>query len=161
MIPSEARVRLLAACRATVAALALGACGSASDATGPASSELQRAVLRWQAHRPAAYRYTLERSCYCLDRYTTPIVIEVHGATATAAHFESSGEAVAVPSTLAPPIEELFARVADALSRDADHVDAHYDDARGYPTRVFIDYRARSADDELGFTVRDFHAVAE
>ncbi len=43
-----------------------------------------------------------------------------------------------------------------AIARDADKVSADFDADRGFPVRIAIDYSFSTADEELGFVIRDF-----
>jgi transposase len=54
-------------------------------------------------------------------------------------------------------IEGLFAIIESARSRNAARLNATYDPVRGFPTSISIDYIALAVDDEISYTIRDFH----
>jgi len=54
-------------------------------------------------------------------------------------------------------IEGLFGIIEDAHSRNAASLNATYEQTRGYPIGISIDYIAMAVDDEITYTIRDFH----
>jgi hypothetical protein len=58
-----------------------------------------------------------------------------------------------------PTIEDLFDEIQDAIDRDADNIDATYDESFGYPVQVFIDWIRNAIDDEMSFQVSDYTEV--
>ena len=153
MRPSAPRARRLLALP-LAALLALVACG---DPTGP-GAELRDARRRWATARPAAYRMTIEWSCFCGLRGPVEVVVRdgvVHGRRIVATGEQLFG---ADYENVYPPVEGLFALVDEAIERDADWVEATYDPERGYPVEIAIDHRGDVADDEYFVRVRDFAA---
>ena len=138
-----------------MAALSVGAC---DHGTAPVL-ELAAGLARWDDQRPAAYRFTLQHSCYCLDESTRPVIVEVEGDAVVAVRYAVTGERV--PDGVAgrfPSIDGLFQVVAQAIDRDADQLSVAYHPRYGYPRRIVIDYETRAADDEHQYVVSDFEA---
>ena len=121
---------------ATVLTLNVGACSSTS--TGPEAG-LAAARARWAKLAPAAYTITLYRSCECLAEMSGPVEVAVRSGTVVSRHYVQSGAAVAPQyADLFPTVEGLFA-IIDAAVRDGTRpLDARYEAALGYPSRVAI-----------------------
>ena len=134
--------------------LALTAC---SDAAGPLD-DLVVARQRWVRERPAAYRYTLTRSCFC--GFVGPVEIEVRG-DSVVARRSPNGEPPVGPQVASsfPSVDGLFRIVGDAIDRKAASLDAAYDPRLGYPSRISIDYDRQIADDEIVYTVSAFQRL--
>jgi hypothetical protein len=56
-------------------------------------------------------------------------------------------------------VDGLFDLLEDAVERRAEEMRVSWDPARRYPTRVWIDYDDRVADEELGFTAAELTAI--
>lgn len=133
-------------------ALTLMIAAACHDVTAAAAARAQ-----WDANQPAAYAFTMQRLCFCPPDITRPVVVTVRNGVVESRKYEDTGAEVAGQFTqLFPAVEGLFAIVDDAVTRKADTIDADYDQSRGFPVRVAIDYIKQAADDELTFTVRDF-----
>jgi hypothetical protein len=147
------------ACRVAIGllALVLAACGS--DGPTAVNTNFVLARGRWALRGPATYQLTVARSCFCAPESTKPVVVTVVGGQVVSRRYVDGG--ADVPAGLAsffPSVDQLFAVIQDARSRDAATIDAEYDVADGHPISVFIDYVAQAADDELRFSVTGFHA---
>jgi hypothetical protein len=60
-----------------------------------------------------------------------------------------------VDATSYPTVEGLFDTIRDGLDR-AGSIEVTYDAARGYPTRIAIDWVKNAIDDEIAYTVTEF-----
>jgi hypothetical protein len=142
--------------RATIA-LALLLLGGCSDSTGPDAGTSAR--QRWARNRPAHYSFTLARGCFCLDEVVRPVVVEVRDGAVLSRTYAATGEAVDARWVASfPSIDGLLAELDDA-AKHADRMQATYDREYGYPQHAYIDYAARVADDEMEFTVSNFHPL--
>ena len=97
---------------------------------------------------------TLSRSCFCLVEHIGPFSVTVQNGEILSATRE--GETVDTDRVLT--VDGLFDVLADAYRQDAHRIEVDYDPIRGYPTSFFIDYDEHTADEELGFTVKDLEA---
>ena len=130
-----------------------------SNSTGP-GWELQAARVRWHQQAPAAYVYTLFRSCECADEMTGPVLVTVRDGEVISRIYTRTGQAVAPGLVVAfPSVEGLFAIIDDAHARHAAQVDVQYDPALGFPATIFIDYVRVMADDEIGYSATGFHPL--
>lgn len=116
---------------------------------------------RWQASEPAAYRYVVERDCYCPDESTEPYIITVDRGAVSAAFISNvempaSGDALRQPDVIA--IEDLFAIATDAASGPR-HVDVVFAATFGYPSRITIDDLEGGRGSIETYTVRDFEVI--
>ena len=55
-----------------------------------------------------------------------------------------------------PSIEGVFQKIAEGYAKPADHITLTLNKDYGYPERVYIDYVAMMADEELIYEIRDF-----
>lgn len=136
-----------------LAPLACGELGPEIELLG----ELGSRRATWAAKRPYAYVYTLRRSCFCGPESLGPVRVSVEGDVVVERTYADTAEPV--PAHLAdlfPTVEGLFALVDHALASGAHEVAVEYEPALGFPQEVWIDYRERIADDELGLSVTSF-----
>ena len=134
-------------------AVLAGACGD----LGPVDErfdELDRQEAKWQAARPAQYRFGLARICFCAPESLGPVRITVSGEDVTERRYIASGDPV--PESLEaffPSIDGLFDLLRDAIERDAHRIDVTYDPVSGVPIDLYIDYEVNVADEEVGYEV--------
>ncbi|HET9948712.1 MAG TPA: DUF6174 domain-containing protein [Longimicrobiales bacterium] len=147
--PARARAFFHAA---FAAALAL-ACAACNDDQGPELQllgELESHRARWEANRPWAYSFELERQCFCDPASFGPVRVVVEGDAIVHRAYDASGDPV--PGHLAdsfPHVDGLFDLVQGALESGAHEVVVDYDPTLGYPLDVRVDYGEMTADDEL------------
>ena len=150
-MPSTARRFALAF---TLTSVLLASC---SEFTSP-SRDLENARQRWASNGAASYDFTVYLSCFCTPDAGRPVVVVVANGVVQSRKFVDTGAAVTPPFSPAySTIEGLFDIVADARARNAAQLDVEYDPERGYPKRIGIDYIANAIDDEINYTVLDFH----
>ena len=58
-----------------------------------------------------------------------------------------------------PTVPDLFDDVEEWLGRDPVSARTEFDPVLGYPVDVFVDFEERTADEELGFRIRDLEPV--
>lgn len=140
-----------------LAAMTLGSCSAPTDTGTITDNALAR--QRWASERPAAYDYTLSVSCFCIQDVTRPVVIVVNGTSVVSRTYADTGAPVPAQwATTFPSIDGLFEKIASATAAHAATLDVTYDATRGFPTHIAIDYVAQIADDEIVYTIRDFHS---
>lgn len=131
---------------------------AATAGRGALEAEFERHAELWASRRPRAFRYVVERSCFCAPEYRQPYRV----------HEEGDIRDVSFASPLAPEsreyrgrppdpelIGDLFRLVRRALA-EADAVEVSYDPGFGFPSSVTIDWSFELADEEQYFSVRDF-----
>jgi len=152
------RGRVAAAASAVVLALSLAGCDSpAGIEAGAEVPALAAAAARWEATAPASYRFTLERSCYCL--YATPLRVTVlNGVVLRAQVIATTDFLVGADLAAVQTIPQVFAALARALDLPAARFSARYDPTWGFPTEASIDHSLQIADDEVTYRLSDFAA---
>ena len=112
---------------------------------------------RWERSGITDYDYTGAWSCFCPQEYLAEVAVTVRGGVVTSVEFAGEEFTVAPPlPERFVPVEELFALLQDAVTRNAARIEVSYDERYGYPTELFIDYDERMADEETRFVMRGF-----
>ena len=120
-----------------------------------ANRDLLAAETKWRLHKPAHYRYTLQRSCFCTAEFRKPIAIEVSGNTVTQSTVD--GVALALERRAdALTVEDLF-----DIIRKAARISVQYDLGNGRPLSISVDQNLQIADEEMHYTASDFKAVTK
>lgn len=119
------------------------------------SPELEEARARWEAAGYDAYQMTLQRSCFCPEDYRGPFDVTVRSGEIESIRFNGAE----MDAERGMTVEGLFDLLEEAYARGAQTVSVEYDADTGIPTELYIDYDARIADEEVGYTVRDVEAA--
>jgi uncharacterized protein DUF6174 len=116
--------------------IALAACGSSS--TAPADS-LAAARARWARTGPAAYSYTILRTCECLPETSGPVTVNVRNGVVESQQYVSSGAAVTAQyAAIFPAVEGLFTIIDNAIRNGTKPLTTQYDPTFGFPTRIAL-----------------------
>ena len=136
------------------------------------SSQLVRSQL-WRSRRanstPAEisgdvngssnYDYFMQRSCFCIESYTRPGLVQVRSDVITA---------VTDAETLQPldpqfflTVDGLFDELQNAIDYPAFNIQSQFDDTFGYPTSIGIDFIQNVADDEMFYTASNLRIIPE
>jgi hypothetical protein len=113
----------------------------------------------WAAQKIANYRYSFQQICFCQQEVTKPVVIEVRGGARSSItrpagqppqpeHFEGFDT-----------VDKLFDVVQRAMDTKPDELSVTYDEQYGYPTRIKIDQRLNTSDDETTYIVSNFEVI--
>ncbi len=126
------------------------ACPPGSDEAADTVAD-QRAM--WEAADIDSYEYTMHWGVFSLlgGEYRVRVV---DGQPAELRRIDGAEDVQGRGDALPRSIDEVF----DVLERElaADRIDAHYDEALGYPVDVLIDRVANGIDDELQIRISDF-----
>jgi hypothetical protein len=132
---------------------------TASDRLGGESSAGAQAVLDevlalWAATSASEYTFEFNWVCFCIREWVSPVSLSVSGGEVVSAMFVESGEPVTDANQLASyvTIEGLFQLLQDAIDQSAESIQVEFHPTDGYPVSAFIDYDARMADEERGFS---------
>jgi hypothetical protein len=132
---------------------------TASDRLGGESSAGAQAVLDevlalWAATSASEYTFEFNSVCFCIREWVSPVSLSVSGGEVVSAMFVESGEPVTDANQLASyvTIEGLFQLLQDAIDQSAESIQVEFHPTDGYPVSAFIDYDARMADEERGFS---------
>jgi hypothetical protein len=140
--------------------------GARRRAAAPQSvlDELGRAETKWKTSKIQAYQFRFQYACNGLipppPPGAPPILFRVNNRISTS--LRPGADPVAVPGELVQysAVENLFAFIREAWEKRPDRLEASYDEARGYPTRVCVAPAAVVADDEYGFLITDFKVLS-
>lgn len=137
-----------------IAAVHAAAALLAGTLPAAADEALDAARARWQAAAlSAGYEYGYHKHCECYrDEPPETLVTVRNGRVQDVRHRHAdSGTVVRADARNFAAywtVDELFALVAGALDRGS-VVRVSYDDALGYPTKIFIDHDREAIGDEL------------
>ena len=117
----------------------------------------ERQKARWNQQNILDYRYTLRVVCFCPPPAGQKLRIEVGNGQTISVKDAQTGESVD-PAFLEryTTINKLFQIITEAEAKGAAKLEVQYNPDLGFPTNTFIDYIARAADDEIGFSVEEF-----
>ena len=139
-----------------LALLLLLAAASCSDQGPPpgVDEEIVANYVLWQATRPASYRYTVERQCFCSEEWRGPVVVEVVGDQVVARSYAGTGAPVPTDAAeVFPSVDGLYRILEDAVQAGAHQIQVTWDSATGLPLSFWIDYEERVADEEQGYQI--------
>lgn len=124
-------------------------------------AELADQRSTWDARRPAAFRYVVDRDCNCERAYTEPYIATQDGDDRFAA-FSVEIESVSGEFISTPPgalwIDDLFVLIERSL-RDDKKVDVEYDKSLGYPASIIVHPAPAPPDAMFRVEVRDFEIL--
>ena len=133
------RYRLFSSLVMTLSAsvlLTAPACNSGGTAPG---DDLSAARARWARGAPAAYSYTIRRSCECVAESSGPVVVTVRNGVVESRQYTQSGTAVAAEyAEIFPAVEGLFVIVEGAIRNGTKPLTVDYHPTLGYPTRIAL-----------------------
>jgi len=130
-----------------------------SNPLGPEQDSLSAARARWTSFSSVdGYTFQFRRACFCPPDTVRETRIEVLSGIVNSATYTDTGEPVTVPLDELPTIDDLFDEIQSAIDNEAFTLVATYDQDRGFPTSVSIDFIEFAIDDEMSFTVTAFQA---
>ena len=146
---------------------AVGTGASQDPASAPPEllDQLARAEAKWQASKTEAYEFRFQHACNGLiapppSDVPPGALIRVKGGASM--YLRPGAVAIPVAAELVQysTVEHLFAVIRKASTSRPFSMEAQYDQARGYPTRVCVNPAATVSDDEFGFLITDFKVVS-
>ena len=144
---------------ALLACLAVAAC-SISAFEGSQNS-LAEANTRWKAAAVTSYDFDFQRTCFCAESMTRPVTISVRSDTFTTIVYSDSGTAAdSAQFRDFLTIDRLFAFLHRTLNAGPAGFTTAYDDVRGFPALVVIDFDSDVADDGLTLRINGFRRVS-
>lgn len=142
--------------------VAVGLLSACHDPVRPQSRDLDSAVARWSATRPANNSYQIDQrvSCFCIFG-GNPFRVTVTSGTITRVVDLSNGQELdASQFSRFRTVDQLFAEVRSALQLPGTLRNVQYDAQRGYPTTVSLDPVKNAVDDEVAYITEGFRGVA-
>jgi hypothetical protein len=148
-----------------VAVLVAG-CGSRGDVAPqvsggtpqPASGGTQQphpTAAPWPAYDVDDYTYTLRTMCFCADG-GTPVIVTVRDGEATDAVYAHRGRGHDAGDPAGDWMRVTINDVIDAANTEhAYQVRVAWPEGQDYPTSVYVDRDANTADEEIGYRIRD------
>jgi len=131
---------------------------SCSTGTEPGNLRLEIAThrLQWAAARPADYTYALARYCFCWTAEQGPVRVRVVGDSVVSRTYVETGDTVASEyARFFPDVDGLFQVIDGAVAAGAADIQVTWDDQRGFPSLISIDYVAHAVDDEVSLLVTE------
>lgn len=139
---------------------ALSGCeGLLSDGGEQQRTQYRAATNRWDAANLNSYSYTLKLVCACgTPTELRDVVITVQNGVPVSRIYTGTPPSNAPASIFGDydTVEELFAAVDEAISRDSDLLNVVYDPTYGVPLRLQVDPSTSDPDDHLAFDVVGF-----
>jgi hypothetical protein len=138
--------------------------GNTTPVTAPATTEpsddVRAAELvdrreRWHNGQPAAYRFTVQAVCFCVDTFTRPRTITVENGQVVA---EDPPPGAGADPERVLTVDDLFDR-AEVAIEEADAVEIDYDNDFDFPATIAIDDMTDAIDDEITYAVTGFEVV--
>lgn len=137
-----------------------------STPTPVASPDVQQTELDlnrqlWKSKAIQRYHFEHRWICFCPQEYVALVDISVRDGPIVGIKFAEVEDG----TTKGDPdisryytISGLFDIIQEAIDTKAFDIDVKYDAELGYPTAVYIDYDARTADEEMGFMAANLMA---
>ncbi len=112
-----------------------------------------KARENWELAHPENYSFMLERNCYCAG--PRRVRVQVRQGRVVRVEDLESGERYTDEKTLRryPTIEQLLTLIDEAMKKKPDSLTIVYDRRLGYPSRIYIDYSYRIADEEIDYRI--------
>jgi hypothetical protein len=132
-------------------ALLAAACGSPSS---PEERDLEDNRRRFQALVGSSYSCNYRNVGFFIGSIVEPVRMTVRESRVVSLVSLETGLEIAPEFRDAfLTVEEVFAEIARARDQGASQVDVDFDAELGYPRDTYIDYDARLADEERGFSI--------
>ena len=148
------------------AAALLAGCGATHDVAvqdtggtrGPASHgtpEPHPSGAPWPAYDVDDYTYVLRTACFCADRGVA-VVVTVRDGVATDAVYAHAGSDHAAGDPAGDWMRVSINDVIEAANTtDAYQVRVRWPQDQPYPASVYVDQDEHTADEEIGYAIRD------
>lgn len=133
--------------------------GCDADPLGAQVNALAENRELWSEQGAADYAYVFRASCFCGPAAVQAVRVEVVDGAVSAVTSVETGEEVdrsMVGFGHDLTVEGLFGFVEASLYEDPAVAEVSYDAELGFPTEAFFDFETNIADEELGFSARDF-----
>ncbi len=134
--------------------LLLAGCAILGEDDDP--SEVAQQRRQWERLGFDAYEYDLTIFCFC--PHVDPVRVQVRADTVFSVTLVETGAPVEDPFR-ARTIDELFDVIEDAVAQEANQLDVEYDEAFGYPSRIYVDYRINVIDEEVTFVAENLRSL--
>lgn len=120
-----------------LAVMVFPGCGGEAGLSPGEVMALAEAQARWADRGPVHYTLEVRRTCFCAPPATDWAEIEVDHDTLVRVNLLATGDSVPRAEwAIRPPVPGLFREIRTFRSRLLQDVQADYDPATGYPTRM-------------------------
>jgi hypothetical protein len=121
---------------------------------------LEERRARWASADISAYEYGYQKFCECQREEPPEIMVTVAGGSVSGVRYRYPGDLPEIPVEARKlewywTIEDLFELVETAMASSAD-LRVSYDEALGYPSRLYIDYDSELIGDEVDVRITRF-----
>jgi hypothetical protein len=122
----------------------------------PAAMQSELAAHRalWRSHADAANNYdmTFERSCFCMENYLGPFLVQVRSGQLEGATYLNGTTAEHYTMIGLPTIEDVFYEIQTGINKAYYDLQVTYNEV-GYPSYVYSDPYSNWADDEMTYMI--------
>ncbi len=126
----------------------------------PYQQTLNKYKQRWQQADIKNYKYTFQRSCFCMRDYTKEVLTTVKNNKVVNAHWKGSQQPLDNKfKDNQQTINYFFSKIQDAIDRKAAVITVKYNEQYGYPETLSIDYDKMIADEELRLSAKNFRKL--
>ena len=128
---------------------------------GPGNAELKANRAKWDKSKPEAYSYIVRPVCFCGFERSVSYTVTVRSGKVTAIIEDIYGPEHAgyrLKDSTILTIDRLFDLAATSRAR-ADRVSVTFDEARGFPSHIFIDQSRDIIDEEYRVSIEDFRIL--
>jgi hypothetical protein len=130
----------------------------------PEQEALVTARSLWESQGLERYAFSYENKCRCQDEYRGPWIIQVEDYGHTITSMKTRREGLDPPPQVQlflPSVHGIFNTIQQGIQINAAQVLVTYNQVRGYPESVYIDYDAAVADEELSAVVEYLAPIAD
>lgn len=133
--------------------------GQAESPGSQTAEDITKHRQEWIDRQIAKYRFTIERSCFCLEQSRGPVTIEVRGDQVTITNV-ATGEQGNDYFNDVNTITKVYDLLAQQAKDGADEIAVTYDDANAVPSTIKVDVSFQMADEELYYTISNFETIS-
>ena len=138
------------------ALLLLAAAGCATEPSDNVRNSLQAGKAKWASLNLKNYEFTMTLACFCGAPAAPVRVTVVNGVVTSRIDTNTEAPVAASANQHYPNVEGLVDLVENALNQGVDNISTRWDQERGYPFNVLIDYRFATIEDNISWNVKDF-----
>ena len=133
--------------------------GQAETPGSQTAEDITKHRQEWIDKQIANYRFTIERSCFCLEQSRGPVTVEVRGDQVTITNV-ATGEQGNDSFNDVTTITKVYDLLAQQAKDGADEIAVTYDDANAVPSTIKVDVSFQMADEELYYTISNFETIS-
>jgi hypothetical protein len=135
-------------------ALSAVACDNPFSASGPEG--LDEARQHWVEKGISSYTLTVSQDCFCVEEARGPFRVVVRNGAVVSVTDPATGAPRTASEFVPLTVEELFARIEEAMAAGTRELEVEYDRDLGYPVEIVINRSGIPVDAGMVITVLEF-----